>query len=415
MNGWRKWPAWLLPCLALTCLAAQVAPFVVYHVPGPSAIAATSIPAWHPGGYDAADLARAHAFSRALLFGGMARSATWILAMLSLVACGVAAGFADSSKGRGQAWLVRVLLLVGLFLFLQLVELPYLVCRFFHFQAFGLTALTLAGWTKLMLVGSIVPLALFVLKYLLVVCSLPLFKRFWWIGACLCIFVLFEVVPEVASRRYPLDPVESLTPMGPGPHADSMKAVIDRAGLDLPLMVVDLGERVNTANIYIAGRHGREYVVVTDTFLRQFTPEEVTLALGHELAHVRNRFTLLAIHKTLSFLTLASGFFLAFMLTGRSALRISAAPRVVLVLMLSLALTSLVMQPLANSFYREQELQSDIRAVELAGDPAAYGRLLLKMAKLNLEPLDMPWWEKIFFSSYPSTMDRLAALKRRAG
>lgn len=410
----RRWILRLLPCLVLVGLAAQIIPFAVHHVPDATVIAATKLPAGYPAGYDAADFARAEAFSKGMLFGGIGQSITLIMTVLSLVAWGFTAGVTSSSTDSKRAWLIRVLFLAALFLCLRLVEIPYLLCRFHHFRAFELTPLTLGSWTKLMLLGIPVPLSLFILKYLLVICAFPLFRRFWWIGACLCVFIMFEIVPEVASRRYPLDPVETLSPLKPCPHADAIKAVLDKANVNLPLMMVDLGNRANTANIYIAGRHGREYVVVTDTFLRWFTPEDAALALGHELGHIRNGSIIRITDKTLSFIALALGFLFAFLLAGRAAVPVSAALHQVLILMLCLTLSSFLLQPVSNAFYRAQELQADKEAVKLVPNPAAFGQLLVKMSKLNLEPLDMPGWEKYLFSSYPPVLTRLAVMEIKA-
>ena len=402
----------LLLCLMLAGRAAQVIPFFIYHVPDAETVATVVVPADYPADYGASDLARARAFNRGLLFGGMARSVTWVLTVLTLLASGIAARIGLYHPHTRRAWLIRVLFLVAVFICLRVVEIPFILCRLRHFQAFGLTPLTFGGWTELLLLGLPLPLTLFVLKYLLVICSFPLFRQFWWIGSCLCIFLLFEVVPEAASRRYPVDPVTTLSPLPQGPHSDAITAVLRTTGTSLPLMVVDQGSRENTANIYIAGRHGREYVVITDTFLRQFPPEDAALALAHELAHLGNATALRLTDKALSLLALTLGFFLAFLLTGRTAVPISAALNTVLVLMLCMTLASFLLQPFSRAYTRSQELAADREAVRLVPERDAYQRLLVKMAKLNLDPLEMPGWEEYFFSSYPSAMTRLRSIER---
>lgn len=397
----------ILLCLVAAGMAAQVIPFALYHAPDAAAIAATTVPADYPQGYEAADFARAHAFNRAFLLGGVARSVTWVVTVLALIASGIAWRLGTSSVDTKRAWLARVLFLIAIYVCFRLVEMPFLACKFHHFRDFGLTPLSIGGWVEILLLGLPIPLALFVLKYLLVVCSFPLFKRLWWVAACLCIFVLTDILPEVVSRRYPLDPVETLAPLQQGEHSEAMQAVLDKAGESLPIMVVDHGKRANTANVYISGRHGRQYVVVTDTFLAQFTPKDAALALGHELGHLKHETEMRIVGKAFTILTLASGFLLAFLLTGRAIIPISEALHTVLILMLCVAFASFVLQPLSNAFYRRQEAVADREAVRFIPDKRAYGELLVKMAKLNLEPLDMPKWEEYLFSSYPSVLSRI--------
>ncbi|MEI6807819.1 MAG: M48 family metalloprotease [bacterium] len=394
--------------LMVAGMAAQVLPFVIYHVPDAVTVATTAVPTGYPPDYKASDMARANAFNQAILFGAIARIATWFLAMFALLASGIGSKFSGSTIDSKRAWLTRSLFLVALYFCFRLVELPFVVCRFHHFQAFGLTPLSFYDWTEIMLIGLPVPLALFFLKYLLVVCSFPLFKKLWWIAACLCIFILYDVLPEIVSRTYPLDPVETLSPLPQSPHADALKVVLEKAATRLPLMIVDQSNRAYSANVYIAGRYGRQYVVITDTFLKTFTPDDAALALAHEIGHLRNEITMRLAGKALTLLTLASGFFLAFLLTGRTALPISTALHTVMILMLCLTFASFLLQPLSNAFYRRQELNADMEAIRLIPQPQAYSQLLVKMAKQNLEPLDMPKWEEYLFSSYPSIMTRIA-------
>jgi len=397
--------------LTLVCITAQVVPFLSDGMPDEKAIAATILPPGYPPGYTATDFARARAFTNPLLFGGIARSLSAILAVLALVCSGIATNFGGTgSHDRKREWLHRILFLLALFLLLRAVELPFALCRFKHYHAFGLTPLTFTGWGGLFLLALPIPLAVFTLKYLLVVCTFPLFKRSWWIAACLLIFLITDVMPEVVSRTYPLDPVTTLSPLEPSSHAEALSKLFKKEGLDMPIIILDQSKRSNTANIYISGRPGREYVVLTDTFLSGFTPEETALALSHEIGHFRNRGALLLTNKALAFLTLILGFGLAFMLTGRGVVQMSSAMQTVMIVMLCVSACAMAAQPLSNAISRSQERLADQHALRKAADPAQYDRLLVKLAQLNLEPLTIPRWKAILFSDYPSVMERLSVV-----
>lgn len=394
-------------------LAAQVASFTLHPVPGDREIAATKLPPHYPPDYPAADYARAEALDEALFWGNLATTATMVCVLSALLLSGIIEQVGAASATGARAWFIRILFLAAIYLGLCVLGLPFRYCRFLHFRAFGLSELTVFGWLKLFLLGLPVPLALFALKYLLVICTLPLCKRLWWVAASVGVFLVFDATPEIVSRTYPADPIENVQALAAGPHSDSLKFMLRKAGLDLPLMVVDESRRSKTANICLTGRRGREYVLLTDTFVQDYAPEQASLALAHELGHFRRKTPALLFRLSSALLLSLLTFGCVFLLTGRRALPVSSAPRVVVLTMLCALIVGHAFAPVSLAFSRREERMADHYALQLAGDGKHYQRLLVNVAQHELTPLELPPWRYYLCASHPTFLERIAAAESK--
>jgi STE24 endopeptidase len=393
--------------LTLTAALLQAIPFFLYPVPSAQTVAAVTLPPNFPPDYSPADFAKAQAFDLAIFWASAINMIASLLGLLTWLVSGIAERIGAVEAPRLRAWIYRILFFVAIGLFFDVVDFPLRFCRFLHFRAFGLSDLTTTGWLKLVLLGLALPLTLFVLKSLFVTCTLPLCQRYWWLVSALGIFLIGSVIPEVLSRTYPLDPVENLQALESGPHFEAMKSLLRQTGKDLPLMVTDESRRSKSASIGLSGRRGREYVVLTDTFLQQYSPRQTALALAHELGHFQRQTTTLLVRKTRGLLGLLLTFGLVFLYSGPQVLPVSAAPRVIVLLMLGSQLVSFVLAPISLAFSRQNERWADQYALQLTGDGEEYQRLLVKVARQELAPLDMAPWRYYWCASHPTFLERI--------
>jgi len=404
--GSRKTTLFLV--LTLLGMFAQTLPFALTSVPDAQAIAATSVPLHCPPEYSGADFAKARAFDAPIFWAGMINVVVAVSALFTLLSSGLAERVGQIEAPKARAWLARIAFLFVAWACVRLIDLPYLYFRFQHCRMFGVTSLGQIAWIKLYLAGLPVPLTLFILKYLLVICTLPLCKQYWWLAAALALFLIGSVLPEVLSRNVPLDPIEKRKPLAAGPHYESMKALLRKADLDLPILVSDESRRSKSASICLTGRSGREYVLLTDTFVQQYSPQQVTLALAHELGHFRRKTRVLLINQTSALISRLLVFWLAFLLTGRKALPVSSAPRVVLIAMLCSVVAGNVLSPVALALSRQEERFADRYALDMAHDPIEFQRLLTKVAQHELEPITVPAFEYYTGNSHPTILERIA-------
>ena len=398
-------------CLTLLGMLAQVAPFFLFPFPGSRQVAAVTLPPSYPPDYTATDYAKAHAFHQAFFWGDWLNTLTTVFVLFAILFSGLPERFGAVSTPKPRAWLTRGSFLVAIYLALFATDGSFNYACFHQLKSFGLSSLTVLAWVKLRLLASVVPLMFFVLKYLFVTCTLPLCQRQWWWVAVLSIFLINSVIPEFFSRDRPIDLVENLQPLTSGPHYDAMQTVLRKTSSDLPIFVVDESRRSKTSNIWLTGRKGREYVLVTDNFLQFYPPPQVVIALAHELGHFQHRLTSLVLRKSFGLLVLLLSFGLAFLCTGRQALPVSLAPRVVLIIMLCSNLVSFALAPMSLARSRAEECRADHYALQLTGNPTDFRRLLLKLAQEQFVPLDLPRWQYYLCADHPSFLERTAPLR----
>ena len=394
----------------LLAILGQVLPFWPYAESDQPATALEKLPAGFPPGYTAAENRRAQGLDQALFWGDLATGVSTALALGVLLISGLPE-WVGARTGPGlRAWLLRFLFLVALFLGIKLLGMPYLYSRFRYGRALGLNSLADTQWLSLVLIGLAVPMTLFVLKYVMLICMLPLARRFWWLAAALGFF-LVGLAPEVISRTQPLDPVEKLRPLPPGEHFDALQAVLNKANLKLPLWMLDQSRRSKAADICLTGQPGREYVLLTDTFLQKYTAGEAALAFAHELGHYRHRTMARLLRHAMSLASLLLGFGLAFQLAGRQALPVTSGPKVVLLTMFSLLIAGRCLGPISLALGRWDERLADRYALQLGADRTEFSSLLLKVARQELEPLDMPGWRYYLWADHPTILERMAEAK----
>ena len=186
----------------------------------------------------------------------------------------------------------------------------------------------------------------------------------------------------------------------------------ERAKLSaLGVFRVDLGVETRKANAALAGLGGTRRVLLSDTLLENFTPEEIETVLAHELGHQRH-------HHIRQFLVLSAiGSLLAFSIIDRTSnvwiarFGLSGLSDVAgfPMLMLSLSLLGLIGLPLQNGLSRYFERQADRFAVTLTRLPTAFAAALRKLGELNLADPNPPRWIEWLFYDHPAIHKRIAA------
>ena len=171
-----------------------------------------------------------------------------------------------------------------------LVMLPLRFYGSFRLEhRFGLSRLTVKGWivreAKQLAVSAVLGAALIEGLYALLRYapeSWPLWATIGWIGFSV---VLARVFPTVLLPIF-----YKTTPLQ---NDDLVKRLLDlcrRVGLEaLGVFRFDLGAETRKANAALAGLGKTRRVLLSDTLIAEFTPEEIEGVLAHELAHHRYR------------------------------------------------------------------------------------------------------------------------------
>jgi STE24 endopeptidase len=397
-----------LLALAIVCLAGQVVPFLLSGPPPDpaSGLSRPPLPIDVPPGCDPVTAIRAEALHRPLAPATLARHALTILGIALVLVSGIAVA-AEAYYGTGRwRWPARAATILALYLLLSILDLPFRTATYIHHLAFGLTPMTWADWFRLQTATTMAASAVLVLKGILVFCILRIFRKWWWLATPVALFLCFEAVPEFFGNLR-VQPGSTYYPLPGGPHRDALERAARLAGVDIEFRVEDRSRWDTTVNMDLSGHASGRDLVLTDTFLDRFTPEETALAFTHELGHHLHRTPYLLRYKAVVFVSFLLACLLACLILRRSATAPDMGLQTTITVILCLAIANVLFLPVDSAISRWDERIADRYALEVTGDPDHYASLLIKGAEINLSRLDVPGWEYFVFARYPSLRDRL--------
>jgi STE24 endopeptidase len=234
----------------------------------------------------------------------------------------------------------------------------------------------------------------------------------WW----LVLGVPAALLLLVASA---LDPYRSRvffdqTPLEHGPVRERITALMARADVSFADVLV---EKTSVASkrvqAYFAGQGPTRTIVLNDTMLREFSPEEILAAVAHEAGHVHESKWPGRIASSLALVALL---FVIDRLLRHAAARgwfgatrfadIRTLPLLWLLIFLVFSLSG----PVSAAFSREREREADRYALRLTQDPSAFRRMLVKATRVNKMDPEPPRWLVLKGYTHPPMGERLAAL-----
>jgi STE24 endopeptidase len=235
------------------------------------------------------------------------------------------------------------------------------------------------------------------------------FPRSWWaLGAVAAVGLsaVFVLLSPVL-----IDPLfNKFTPLPNSPLRSEILALAHKSGVDVgEVYKVDASRRTTGANAYVGGIGNTKRVVLYDTLLRDFSPDQVRSVVAHELGHVTHR----DVPRGLLWLAIVApaGMLVIQRLTERLAPEArtgrAAGPVVLPAAALSIALVSFALNIPGNALSRQVERSSDGHALNLDGDPAAFIAVERRLVVQNVADPDPPEWLQILFGTHPKTVDRI--------
>jgi STE24 endopeptidase len=172
----------------------------------------------------------------------------------------------------------------------------------------------------------------------------------------------------------------------------------------------DMSRRTKSANAALTGMGNTRRIVLGDTLISEFTPDEIETVLAHELGHHVHRDILLLI----AFGTVSTliGFYLASLAMNWAVARfgfmgvsdIAAFPALALIL----GLYGLVTSPIDNALSRWRERLADEYALSATGKNEAFASAFVRLANQNLGEVDPEPWVVFMFYSHPPLAERIA-------
>jgi len=172
-----------------------------------------------------------------------------------------------------------------------------------------------------------------------------------------------------------------------------------------------LSEKSKKANAALTGLGNTRRIILADTLLDNYTPEEIEAVLAHELGHHVHKHILKSILVQAG-ITLfgfwAANWTLHYAVDHHMFEELSDFANLPLLALVSVVL-SFVLMPALNAYSRFNERQADRYAFETTASVGPFISSMNKLAEQNLAERTPSKWVEWFFHSHPSISRRLAA------
>jgi len=284
---------------------------------------------------------------------------------------------------------------------------------------FGQSNETLRGWitdqVKAMLISA--PLGLFLLE--IVYWLLRTAPETWWLWVGL-ILLVFQVLLTNLAPVLIMPLFNKFVPLGEE-HADLAARLVrlaERAKTRVRgVYQFDMSRRTKSANAALTGLGGTRRIILGDTLITEFTPDEVETILAHELGHhvhrdipigiaVETVITLVGLY--LASLVLAWG-------VAATGLRGPADVASLPLLSLVFGFYGLLVMPLTNAYMRHRERRADEYALQMTGNGPAFASALTRLANQNLAEVDPEPWVEFLLYSHPALNKRIRMAENSNG
>lgn len=293
---------------------------------------------------------------------------------------------------------------------LALLYLPFNFYRgFIVAHQFGLSTQTVPGWFSDLLKGLLINLLIDGLTWTGLYELMRLLPRRWPIPAG-ALLVLFSVVLVLLTPILITPLFYEVHSLGDSALRARILALADQAHMHVEAVdVIDASSKTTEVNAYFTGFGGAQRIVLYDTLLTDYTPDQIEVVLAHEMGHWYYHHVLLGV-LGLGAIGWLGLFGLRWLLNRtwqwlglRGPADIAGLPYVLAVL----AVASSLALPFENSISRYAESQADTFALTTSQNPLAMIELFEQFAVQNLSLVDAPEWEKFIFYTHPSIAERI--------
>ncbi|MGB8213637.1 MAG: M48 family metallopeptidase [Anaerolineales bacterium] len=263
----------------------------------------------------------------------------------------------------------------------------------------------------------LVPLGLVLLE--LVYLALRLTGGWWWLwtGAGMLVFtvILANLAPILIMPLF-----NKFVPLGDehAELAERLMKLAERANAKVRgVFKYDMSKRTKSANAGLTGIGNTRRIVLGDTLINEFSPDEIETILAHELGHhVHKDIPVLMASETV--MTLAGLFLASLALRWAATYFGFAGPADIAglpALGIVLGAFGLLTQPLNNAIIRWRERMADQYAIESTGKAQAFASAFVRLANQNLGEVDPEKWVVFMFYDHPPLGERIKMAEQASG
>ena len=277
---------------------------------------------------------------------------------------------------------------------------------------FGQSNQTLKGWITDQIKGMAVGLPLGLILLELLYLALRLTGDLWWLWAAggLLVFnvLLINLAPVLIMPLF-----NKYVPLGDEHKdlADRLLKLAERADTKVRgVFKFDMSRRTKSANAALTGIGNTRRIILGDTLINEFSPDEIETVLAHELGHHVHRdipvlVTFGMVSTTLGLYLASLGLTWAIRTFGFvSPADIAALPALGLIF----GAYDLLTMPLHNAVSRWRENMADDYALQSTRKKEAFASAFTRLANQNLGDVDPEKWVVFMFYSHPPLGERIA-------
>jgi STE24 endopeptidase len=256
---------------------------------------------------------------------------------------------------------------------------------------------------SIVLAGLLVELLYFVIRQ---------FPQYWWLVAWLGFLGVTVLLAQLAPVMlfpifYKFEPLQD----------EELKLRLVRLGERAGTRVRGvykwhLSEKSKKANAALTGLGGTRRIILADTLLNHYSPDEIEAVLAHELGHHVYQHILkgIAVHAGVTFVGFwAANWALHYAVDRLHMFETLSDFANLPLLALIFALLSLLLMPAMNAFSRFNERQADRYAFENIASVDPFISSMNKLAVQNLAERTPSRWVEWWFHSHPAIARRVAA------
>src|SRR6202451_645226 len=278
-------------------------------------------------------------------------------------------------------------------------------------RRFGLSTQILRSWVWDEVKGFLVGLVLGAVVVEVLYFTLRQWPQHWWIVAWALFMGMFILLAQLAPVvLFPI--FYKFEPLDDEELRRRLVVLSERAGTRVRgVYRWKLSEKSKKANAALTGLGATRRIILADTLLDNYQPEEIEAVLAHELGHHVHRHILKSIfvQATITFVGFwAANWTLHYAVDQHMFEELSDFANLPLLVLVSTVLSFLLM-PALNAYSRFNERQADQYAFESIASVEPFISSMNKLAEQTLAERTLSKWIEWLFHSHPAISRRVAA------
>jgi len=274
---------------------------------------------------------------------------------------------------------------------------------------YGLSVQKLSGWLGDKAKSEVLSLALGAGIIAAIYWLITSFPSIWWLISwgiiVLLTIILTNLAPIIIGALF-----FKMKKLTDADLKQRLEQLAQRARIKISgVYIIELSSKVTGANAALMGLGNTKRIVFSDTLLQQYSPSEIEIITAHELGHHRHN-DIFRLFMTQSAVWLI-GFYVASLtfevsvvpLGFKGISDIAALP----LLLLILAIISLLIAPLANTYSRHIEVAADDYALRLTKDSESFISAMTRLTDQNLSEAQPSRWVEFLTHAHPCYTKRV--------